>query len=375
MHTKSSKKINEIAGFSKEKLLEMNKLCILADALDFLNQRDVTKLKSMIVEGPNNVKTIKKSQEYEEVLGLYFNLLNEGYEIIPFKQNNIKEKRTLLPSYQEADCVGCVCIKGRELTIAYRGTKNIYDIMHDLNISKRSVPNSELKGKVHAGFYSSFRDSLYSVQKILIEKGVLTKYSKVNPATANPNTDHNINITGFSLGGTVAQVAALYFHNLGVKNISVATFGSPRVFDKTLCKEYNDALGMKSIRVKNPSADPVPHLPTSLRFKHAGIELRPPVLSGTHNLFSYAENISIIPEGTFNINNIHLNMEESIRKELNHTLPTNFYTTMRTNMTNVERVQERLAKIKQDKTSDIPTELNSIKAKQISSEQGADLFS
>ncbi|MBV0900005.1 MAG: hypothetical protein KTV77_04655 [Wolbachia endosymbiont of Fragariocoptes setiger] len=124
---------------------------------------------------------------------------------------------------------------------------------------------------------------------------------------------------------------------------------------------------MNTLRVKNPPYnDIVPHLPTSLGFKQAGIiELRPPVLFGTHGLSSYEKNISKIPEETFNMNNIHLNMEESIQKEFNRKLPKDFYTIPdRIGKTNTEVTKEKLSKIKQDQTLDVSTELNNVNVKE-----------
>lgn len=81
----------------------------------------------------------------------------------------------------------------------------------------------------------------------------------------------NIFITGHSLGGAIAQLAALELATIG-HNVTLYTFGSPRVGDAGFVNAINRVVSnhyrVTSIR------DPVPHVPAQIQgFAHAGVEV------------------------------------------------------------------------------------------------------
>ena len=100
--------------------------------------------------------------------------------------------------------------------VAFRGTSSRYDILTDLNIFVRRVKVENRDVRVHAGFYDAFQK---------IER-------QLHARLAAQNRDIPIYLTGHSLGGALALVAAAAFggsDELGDRIAAVYTFGAPRV--------------------------------------------------------------------------------------------------------------------------------------------------
>ncbi|OAB82213.1 lipase [Wolbachia endosymbiont of Laodelphax striatellus] len=288
---KIDESIVKIAGFDREKLLEMGNFCKISYGDDDgklskkrcnnLAQR-VYKTEFEIVEDfeivPSTEKMYKTRAE----------LISEGYEIIPFGNSFEKD-------------AGHVFIKGKEITIAYHGTRlshSVNDGITDINAvftTSELLPNG---GRMHRGFYNSFADSwpnLYGILKSHAEKqGLEVK-------------DFKVNLTGHSMEGAIAKIAALCLNKTeGTEDIHVATFGDPRVFDLTASEFYNDVLQEKTIRVTQHRQDPVPAvLPGICGYAHVGAQLRISVPEGyfVHQIDGYHEAIKIMDEKDFRSNN------------------------------------------------------------------------
>ncbi|WP_341816871.1 lipase family protein [Wolbachia endosymbiont (group A) of Agelastica alni] len=270
--------IAEIAGFNKEKLLEMSNFCKISygDNDDKLNKEN---FKAPIYK---NEKMYKTRAE----------LISEGYEIIPFGNSFEKD-------------AGHVFIKGKEITIAYHGTRpshGLNDVITDLNFVFATSELLPEGGRMHGGFYNSFIDSwpnLYDILKSHAEK----QGSEIK--------DFKINLTGHSMGGAIAKIAALCLNKTeGAEDVHVATFADPRVFDLTASEIYNDALQEKTIRVTHHRQDPVPAAcPGSFGYAHVGAQLRvsaPEGYSGIgyfHGIDGYHEAIKMVDESDFRSNN------------------------------------------------------------------------
>lgn len=158
-------------------------------------------------------------------------LISEGYEIIPFGNSFEKD-------------AGHVLIKDKEITIAYHGTRlshSVNDGLTDINVlftTSELLPES---GRLHRGFYNSFTDSLPNLY------GILKSYAEKQESEIK---DFKINLTGHSMGGAIAKIAALFLNKTGeAEDIHVATFGDLRVFDLTASEFYNEVLQEKTIRV------------------------------------------------------------------------------------------------------------------------------
>lgn len=203
---------------------------------------------------------------------------------------------------------GYVFIKDREVTIAYHGTRDGSDFKTDLYAYLTKLPFSPEGDSVHSGFYSLFKRSWPSVHKILKgyanDQGVKIKGLKIN-------------VTGHSMGGALASIAALCLNKTeNAENVHVATFGSPRVFYKDAAKVYNDGcLGNKTIRVACRS-DNIPCLPPGgghEYYKHVGQALKlgvnettfiPDVTLHYHRLNTYRSLIKDIKQENFKSDNV-----------------------------------------------------------------------
>ncbi|MBC6686353.1 lipase family protein [Wolbachia pipientis] len=217
----------QIAGFSKQELLEMCNFCKISYG--------------------NNDERLDSRYKTKAAL------VNEGYGIIPFYY-----KKNGTPA-------GFVFTKDKEITIAYRGTKDLDDVITDVSaaLTQGFLPEG---GKMHSGFYNAFCNSLPSLDK------VLSDYIKKQGSEIK---DFRINCTGHSMGAALATITALYLKKVkSAEHIRVVTFGSPRVFDSRGAEIYERLLGENTIRVTNLS-DPIPIFPTGfMGFKHIGEPLK-----------------------------------------------------------------------------------------------------
>lgn len=111
----------------------------------------------------------------------------------------------------------------KELIVAFRATKDFYDWF--FTNMKTEFIESQI-GKCHKGFFKSFS----SIQDKLSR--VLEKHK-----------DKKTVLTGHSLGGAIALIAASY-----IQFDQCVTFGSPRVFDSKAVRLYSDLYGHKTYR-------------------------------------------------------------------------------------------------------------------------------
>ncbi|WP_353270843.1 lipase family protein [Wolbachia endosymbiont (group A) of Hedychridium roseum] len=185
-------------------------------------------------------------------------LEKEGYKVVQFHG---------IISDQEVRHTGYVFIRGKEVTIAYRGTCNSYDFKRDVEIPLiRQYELLPKGGKIHLGFYSVFENSWESLY------GILKGYANDQGLEIR---DLKINLTGHSMGGAVANIAALCLSvTEDAKDLHIATFGAPRVFNRNAAKVCNELFGRKTIRVVDRS-DSIPSLPPNfMGYKHVGKQLK-----------------------------------------------------------------------------------------------------
>lgn len=172
---------------------------------------------------------------------------------------------------------------GPAIIVAFRGTYSITNTIVDLStIPQEYVPypapddeEGEPENRcencaVHMGFMSSWRSAREVVLPAL-------------QAAREKNPGYPVQLIGHSLGGAVAALAALELRlSLGWKDITVTTFGEPRVGNKALAQYLDAAFGLKNGSVEDAEKlpyrrvthvnDPVPSLPlTEWGFRsHAG---------------------------------------------------------------------------------------------------------
>ena len=131
-----------------------------------------------------------------------------------------------------------------------RAWGQLKDLLTDANIAQDAWIGG---GSVHSGFRRAFA----SVEKQLYEA----------LHALSPEARANLYITGHSLGGALATLAASRF---GCR--MVATFGSPRVGNREFAKSFALQNAGKYFRVFNRS-DIVARVPAPIRFRHCGIPI------------------------------------------------------------------------------------------------------
>lgn len=132
-----------------------------------------------------------------------------------------------------SDTQGLIIFHNEIVFIAFRGSeKNFNDWFTNLQIIKKKSPFSD--GRVHRGFLSAF-NSIIKKEPDKESDNLFKKHLE------NIKTSKYIWLTGHSLGGALASIAASYIIK-EIKPISgIYTFGSPRVGDT----KYRDDLNRK----------------------------------------------------------------------------------------------------------------------------------
>ncbi|WP_395463067.1 lipase family protein [Wolbachia endosymbiont of Cantharis cryptica] len=282
----TGKSVVEIAGFNKEKLLEMSNFCKISygDKDDKLGEKSYKALvykTDELIEDEEDFVILENEKMYKTRA----ELISEGYETIPFGN-----------SFEED--AGHVFIKDKEITIAYHGTRGLNDAITDVNALFTTSELLPEGGRIHRGFYNSFTDSWPNLY------GILKSYAEKQESEIK---DFKINLTGHSMGGAVAKIAALCLNKTeSAKDVHVATFGDPRVFDLTASEIYNNVLQEKTIRVTQHRQDPVPAVsPGFLGYAHVGAQLRvsAPEEYTVHKIDGYHEAIYKTDESDFQSNN------------------------------------------------------------------------
>lgn len=150
-----------------------------------------------------------------------------------------------------------VCYHGTQFgKLATSGGK---EVLHDLQAYRSKMDFGGEKVLVHAGFKKEYESSKKSLYEALAKTDTQTK---------------KVHMSGHSLGGAVAQIAALDASTNKdktppIKISGVSTFGGPRVFSKNAAVLYNGKLGKQTLRIKQDK-DPVPKIMPKGPYHHVG---------------------------------------------------------------------------------------------------------
>lgn len=151
--------------------------------------------------------------------------------------------------------------KQKAIFVVFRGTSSFRSAVTDIVFNFSDY--TPVKGaKVHAGFYSSYKQ---------VANDYFTTFQ--DQLTAFPG--YKVIVTGHSLGGAQALLAGMDLYQresrLSPKNLSIYTFGGPRVGNPTFAY-YVESTGIPVYRSVD-KRDIVPHLPPqSMGFLHPGVE-------------------------------------------------------------------------------------------------------
>lgn len=177
--------------------------------------------------------------------------------------DNIMSVKSIEKNYKNATPSGVVVETKDYILVSFRGTElvNLWEVFHDSQLHRRRVKFGKESHLIHSGFITEYEESKESLKKAL---------SETSP-------DKPIIFSGHSLGGAMANIAALDFATnkvMGDREVGgVITFGAPRVLSHRAASLYTRlGLSEKSVRVVQ-KGDPIPELAPFSLFKHTGKEV------------------------------------------------------------------------------------------------------
>ena len=144
------------------------------------------------------------------------------------------------------------------IIIAFRGSKSLQNWLTDAQFWRRQIGATGEGGEVHHGFLDAHESIIGDLVKHLLA------------GHCKP-----IFVTGHSLGGALAILAALELKRQGFAIAQVYTFGQPRVGNGAFKSRYDGALGAQTFRVvyEEDIVPRVPHLPDFTDpYRHVGTE-------------------------------------------------------------------------------------------------------
>ncbi|MGW8375203.1 lipase family protein [Streptomyces sp. ODS28] len=153
-----------------------------------------------------------------------------------------------------ADTQAVVAGSGNMVIVAFRGTEptKVRDWLSDVNAPGSAGPGGH--GMVHVGFNQAL-DAVFTQLK-----DTLAEFR---------DQGQTLWITGHSLGGALAMLAAarLHFEDPRLLADGVYTFGQPRTCDSALAESYDSAFATRHYRFVNNN-DIVTQLPTDPPYHH-----------------------------------------------------------------------------------------------------------
>lgn len=164
-----------------------------------------------------------------------------------------------LQFFESSNDAQCFTIKYRNrLIVCFRGTESIQDWITDAMVLQVPMDlegvEDEERPQVHCGFLRQFRSIQDDITRIIHDYVIQTEMPRIL-------------FTGHSLGGALATLASLEY---GIKYrhvpVNCVTFGSPRVGNDVFVRYFNHVTD-ESLRFVNQE-DPIPGVPTELRFEH-----------------------------------------------------------------------------------------------------------
>ncbi len=163
--------------------------------------------------------------------------------------------------------------------LAFRGTENDYkDILHDITLFKRTA-DYDHSYRVHGGFLTALQHVWGSRGRQLPAKPD-DIYRRIGPEGISEILIREVHpkdslwITGHSLGGALAQLAAYYVpRDLNLPITGLYTFGAPRLLDPQMALNLKKQKFFPVYRYVH-AADIVPRVPPwFLGFRHGAQEI------------------------------------------------------------------------------------------------------
>lgn len=166
-----------------------------------------------------------------------------------YKDNN---KSYLFYSDKDTDLQVGIYLTDK-ICVSFRGSTSVKDFMFDLNVDKMCIGQIE----IHQGFYMQ-----------LFYSGIYEEFCRDLKRIINENPNHEIYITGHSLGGALATLFGYTLTNLTDRDVNVVSFASPKVGNYHWKNHFDSKNNLKHSRIII-SNDFAPHFP-SFDYYHCG---------------------------------------------------------------------------------------------------------
>lgn len=239
--------------------------------------------------------------ELEHSAQLNQNLVDTGIDTKFFHHNN--------------HTAGVIFSQGTQVTITYKGTDTLRDMLVDF--TPNQIDNKFSTGKVHGSFYYMFNETWNDVYHEL---------KQISQKTGTPIDKLEYTISGHSLGGALAVLAGFRLaEKTHPENIKVITFGCPRVLDAAGAHRYNQLLGTRTLRVAESYIDPVPKLCIEqLGYEHVGQPLSvympfgyiPHTIKGYEAAIEHLQTLPQKPQPTYNMYNRYFTHYTNITQKI-----------------------------------------------------------
>ena len=166
--------------------------------------------------------------------------MDDGFEeVVPFEANSSQ---------------ACVIAHEEYIAAVFRGTDEIADWLDNLNVVRIPSPF----GKVHKGFNDALMDVWPMMRQTIRRMRPIDEIHRP------------LWLTGHSLGGALATIAAATLVDEDETFFGVYTFGSPRCGDKEFARVYKIEAGERTYRFQNNN-DIVSRVPTrTMSYRHVG---------------------------------------------------------------------------------------------------------
>ena len=174
---------------------------------------------------------------YGGIVLRHLDIPRKKYTEKPWTGVSEKEKRECYYLYYELAPDGT-----RSIHLFVRGTSHIEDMF--TNFKYGTEYDQELGCHVHKGFKQQAEILLADIEPFLLQS-------------------HGITCCGHSLGGAVAQIAAMKLHARGYKVDRLITFAQPKCISDRGCEDWESKIDV--LRVVHPN-DPCTPLPPSTLF-------------------------------------------------------------------------------------------------------------
>ena len=187
-----------------------------------------------------------------------------GEESVPDCEGILAELQKIDPKYEKAiafdknSSQAVLLVHRDHIVAAFRGTDELADWWDNLN----AIPTDGLLGQVHKGFQKALEDVWPKMRTTIRALRQESRKRKILPRP--------LWLTGHSLGGALATLAAaeLLYHDESF--YGVYTFGQPRVGDREFMRTFNAEAKTRFFRFQNNN-DIVTRIPARIMgYRHVG---------------------------------------------------------------------------------------------------------